>query len=171
MWPDAVSSTIDPYLLRLLRQPELHEYARRILDDADEAEDAIQDVAERLATGVAPISAPLRFLRRSVRNAALDRLRARERHAALHQRAATSQRSHGEAGIAGDAEFRTNLDLVDAALARQPRLNRDVFRLHYIEGLGQEVIASRLEVSLSTVEKRLATVRRACMRALLQPPA
>ena len=133
--------------------------------DAAAAEDVVQDLWLRVegAEVDARVDNPLAFLLRMANNLYLNRLRSsasgRTRDRAWHD---ASFEAAGEDVLAGEptpeaqVESRQQLLLLVETLKELPDRTQAIFRLHKIEGLGQAEVASRLGVSVSSVEKHLA---------------
>jgi RNA polymerase sigma factor (sigma-70 family) len=125
----------------------------------DEAEDLLHELWLKVASGGTggPVASPLSYLFRAAENLMRDRYRA-VRQATLRDRAWDESHSPTQAGMSDTPSgeriliARQELDRVERALAELGDRAREVFRLHRIEGVQQRDIASRLGVSLSTVE-------------------
>jgi len=152
--PDALAELYDRYGGRV------YSLAHRIVRDAGEAEDVVQDVfvqAWRQASRYSPSRGVVAaWLVTLARSRAIDRLRAR--------------RARPEEGAGEDASARVadsgppiewqylsseQLRLVRAALERLPFLQRAAIELAYFEGLTHVEIAARLEEPLGTVKTRI----------------
>ncbi len=68
--------------------------------------------------------------------------------------------------IAGDAERRQGLQLLETLLDQLPLEQRAVFTLFEMEGLGGDAIAEMLEIPVGTVHSRLRLAREAFERNL-----
>jgi RNA polymerase sigma factor (sigma-70 family) len=137
----------------------------------DEAEDLLQELWFRVsATPTGPIASPLSYLYRAAENLMRDRHRA-VRQSTLRDRAWDEAQSPASPGISDTPSgervliAREQLARVERALAAIGDRPRDVFRLHRIEGLAQRDIASRLGVSISTVESDMRKAFRAVLAA------
>lgn len=137
-----------PMLLRLLT-------AR--LGNADDAEDALQDLWIKLdGLAVQPIADPAAFLYRMAANHASDRRIAGARRSvrddAWHgiQPDATEQPDAERALIARD-----RLRALEATIARMPERMQAALRLFRIEERPQRAIADELGITVSGVEKLL----------------
>jgi RNA polymerase sigma-70 factor (ECF subfamily) len=137
----------------------------------DEAEDVLQELWIKLAAApTGPIANPLSYLFRAAENLMRDRHRA-SRQAILRDAAwdetnspalpGVSDIPHGERVLIARAE----LARIEVALAALGDRARDVFRLHRIEGMAQRDIATRLGISLSTVESDMRKAYRAVIEA------
>ena len=125
-----------------------------ILGRQDEAQDMMQDVAERILRrqdnmdDVGNIDA---FITRSVRNACIDRLRRRK----------DTTPKIPEVPDTGNPDRWSDRQLVHRALARMPEKQRLVIHLKDIEGYSNKEIADILETDDSNVRTILSRGRRA----------
>lgn len=153
-------------------------YFTRLTADSAMAEDIVQDLYVRLSgmTYETQIGDPTAFLFRMAHNIHLNQLRAlrnsRGRDAAWQE--LSGHRIGDETADDGpSAEDRAHgrqlMEKLVAALGELPQKTQSVFRLHRMEGLTQTEVAAKLDVSLSTVEKHLATALRH-LTARLRPP-
>jgi len=127
------------------------------LGDAAEAEDALQDMWLRIATGEPrPVANPQAYLYRVAANIATDRRVAAFRRGRLDQAWSAVQPAAAEHP---DAErmlaARSELARVDAILAAMPERMRTAYSLFRIDQVPQREIATRMGISLSGVEKLL----------------
>ena len=138
----------------------IYSLALRILGDAADAEDVVQDVftqawrqSSRYEASRGAVGAWLLTLARS---RAIDRLRARRARpgAVTDDRAADRV---ADAGPAADAQVLSfeQVSRVRAALDELPLLQRAAIELAYFEGLSHAEIAARLEQPLGTVKTRI----------------
>ena len=148
-------------------------WARRVVDDRDEAEDVTQLVLVRMHERMSEFEGRSRFgswLYRVTRNVALERQRAEARRSALL------------AGEQSDSALHelTEADDVDAERIRQiviayfdllsPR-QREVFALIELHGIPANDVAARLGIEASTVRVLLLRARRTIRaRMLAQHP-
>ncbi len=135
--------------------PLLHSLASRILRDAAESEEVLQEawlqVWRRAATYDARRGAVAAWLVTLVRSRALDRLRSRtarrrveeEAHAGLAPEPAAATRP---------AEERDLREKMQRALAVLEAKERQVLEIAYFEGLSQSQIAERVGAPLGTVK-------------------
>ena len=140
-----------------LHAPVLFGFCVRILKDARDAEDVLQETfvqAWREARRFDAARASVRsWLFTIARSRALDRWRSR-RSFEKRVSAADAADLDGAAG-GGDLIDAVHLkDFVARALARLNDAEQAVLRLAYFEGLTQEEIASRLNEPLGTVKSR-----------------
>lgn len=156
---------------RLFRHwyPLLAEYALRLLESRDAAEDAVQDVFVALWKGRARLPEPQSlagYLHRAVRNRALNQLRARRTAGRWLSMLDPEPRVEPEAdtGLADrelDAAYR-------AALSGLAPRGREIFLLSRERGLTYSQIAETLGISVKTVETLMGRALVA-LRARLRP--
>jgi RNA polymerase sigma-70 factor (ECF subfamily) len=155
--------------------------ARRLLGDEEDARDCVQDAfvqAFRNIQGFEHRSSLASWLHRIVVNAALMKLRARERHPEdsvdellpryddYGFRVQPEGRVHPSSeGLLADAETH---DLVRRYIQRLPETHRSVLLLRDMEGYDTEETARLLGVTPGTVKTRLHRAR-AALKALLTP--
>lgn len=134
-------------------------FVERMVDSHHVAAELVQDVFLRLWSGRAQlvVRGDLRsYLRRAARNRALDWL-GRE---TLHRRWSESAEHEvaeppHDAQHAEEGRFSLMFDVLEAALAAMPERRRAACELRWRQGLAPRVIASRLGMSLKTVETHL----------------
>jgi RNA polymerase sigma-70 factor (ECF subfamily) len=132
-------------------------FARRMLADADDAEEAVQDAflalwrrAETFRPGGA---APRAWLLAIVRNRCIDQLR--RRRGETNQSLEDAQASASVNELWPEIWKRHCGDVVRAALAALSPEQREVIELGFYSGLSHSQIATRLDVPLGTVKKRM----------------
>jgi len=135
--------------------PMLRRFFRNRVRDRDDADDMVQEVFVRLArdTDAETLRNPAAWLQRVARNLVFDRTRrAAARHAASH----VPLEEADLPAIAPDQmlglEAGDMLHLYEAALATLSERTREVFLLHRIEDMTYREIASRLGITVATVE-------------------
>ncbi|WP_068087675.1 RNA polymerase sigma factor [Novosphingobium rosa] len=133
--------------------------AQRLCRDPEDARDLVQDVLARMLTieGWSAIAAPQAYMLRIMRNMAIERMR-RARIVDFRQLSEVDQ-----IDLADDApdqqriaEDREALAHFQHALGALPERCREVFVRRRLEDQPPRAIAEALDVSLSTLEKRLA---------------
>ena len=140
-----------------LHAPVLFGFCVRILKDARDAEDVLQETfvqAWREARRFDAARASVRsWLFTIARSRALDRWRSRR---SFEKRVSAADVSdlEGAAPAPDPAEAAHLRDFVARALARLNENEQAVLRLAYFEGLTQEEIAARLKEPLGTVKSR-----------------
>lgn len=148
-------------LLDWMDDASLRRYAARLLGNPADVDDVLQIVAEKLLAQTSTVRQPQHYLRRAVRNAAIDHQRASVLRADYERRSSI----HTEP-LDNAAETALIVACIQRALRKLPVLTAEMFRLHYLDGLSQRAIAERFGVHLSSVEKRLAQSRRCCLAAV-----
>ncbi len=149
--------------------PRLYGYAARILGDAAEAEDVVQEAMLRLwkiapdwRPGEAKVST---WAYRVVVNLCTDRLRARKTRAQV----AIDAVAEPEADLASAVEQMTDaaraLALQDA-LGALPDRQRQAVVLRHIEGMSNPDIATIMDIGIEAVESLTARGKRALTAAL-----
>lgn len=127
-----------------------------------DADDALQVVAEKLLRSGGEANLSRRYISRAVRNAVIDHKRATQSRSAyeseyVYQCSQTDERSPERVTEGVQA-----IEALDNAVADLPPLTQEVFLLYYIGGRSQQDIATQFRLHLSTVEKRLAKAKRYC---------
>jgi len=151
---DAVGELYDRHARRV------YSLAFRILGDARDAEDIVQEVfvqawrqASRYTTTRGVVAAWLLTL---ARGRAIDRLRARRARADQNAAAlAADQAVDPEPPVDWQVLSAEQTRLLRAALEQLPLLQRVAIELAYFEGLTHVEIAARLEEPLGTVKTRI----------------
>jgi RNA polymerase sigma-70 factor (ECF subfamily) len=138
----------------------IYSLAIRILADAAEAEDVVQDVfaqAWRQATRYDPMRAPVvAWLMIITRARALDRLRRRRsRIVAVELDPAMPHPRDPEVNQEMQAITAEQAERVRGALGELPDSQRMAIELAYYEGLSQSDIAERLQQPLGTIKTRI----------------
>ncbi len=140
-------------------------YFTRLTGDAAQAEDIAQDLYLKVAATHTELEVadPVAFLFRMAHNIHLNQLRSlnnrRNRDTAWH--VVSQQRVGGESvDDSPSAEELTNgrqqMALLTRALEELPEKTQAIFRLHKLDGVSQAEVATRLAISLSSVEKHLS---------------
>jgi len=140
----------------------LYSLAIRMLSDAAEAQDLVQDIFLQLwrtagsyETGRGSVFSWAATL---TRNRAIDRIRMRQRRSELLAEAAPDLQPAavgGEGDSADSLWLREKADLVRQALAALPREQRQALEFAYFSGLTQQEIAARLNEPLGTIKARI----------------
>lgn len=131
---------------------ELVDYLRRRFRGRDFARDLVHDVCIQVLEKPPqePVKLPLAFLRRTLSNRAIDRLRAEQvRHGYASRYALQPQEDEwdGASAVDFDQALTALLAIIDALPARQ----RQVFLLHRIHDMAQKDIAAELGISANMV--------------------
>jgi RNA polymerase sigma-70 factor (ECF subfamily) len=155
--------------------------ARRILDNEEDANDAVQDAFLSAFKGINQFKGQSQlgtWLHRIVVNAALGRLRNRQRRPEKSIEALLPHFGEGEHQIDPPVPWKatpeTTLqnqetrELVRRRIGELPETYRIVLLLRDIEGLATEETAKMLETSAAVIKTRLHRARQA-LRSLLDP--
>ncbi|MFZ5746482.1 MAG: RNA polymerase sigma factor [Pseudomonadota bacterium] len=133
-------------------------YARRLMRDADDAEDLVQEAYARLFAleNWAGIGNPHAFTMRIIHNGAIERFR-RADVVRLDRSVALQTLDPVDDSPAPDviAADRAELRRLARAMETLPERCREAVQLRRIEGLPPGEVAERMRISVSTVEKHL----------------
>jgi RNA polymerase sigma-70 factor (ECF subfamily) len=126
---------------------------------SEDSEDAVQDACVRALQMTAPqaVQDPVRYLMRITRNLFIDYRRRRSRDARLFEQAAdlafaVDDRPSPEQLLASKQVLAGIL----AAIDQLPPRCREAFLMHRFENVSYPVIAHRMGISISMVEKHIA---------------
>lgn len=150
---------------RLLKDPTLRKSLARWLSEPADADDVLQLVAEKVLRERVPLLNK-GYLAAVLRNCAIDLQRAKLRRAANAKGLFVELGDSVAPAPDRALQVRQATDAIQAILDRQPPLSRKIFMLCHVQGMSQTKIATQLGVHQSTVEKRLAKVRKACLKEL-----
>ncbi|MET4896650.1 sigma-70 family RNA polymerase sigma factor [Sphingomonadaceae bacterium jetA1] len=149
--------------------------ATRLTGDTASAEDVVQEAWIRLSQNAAGtrIAEPMGYVRRIVRNLALDEYRQRQRREQVttldpgidHGDDPDRLASHA-AGADHALMARQDLALVTAELARMPPRMRRAVELHRLSGAPLREIAAQLGVSVTTAHALVTDGVERCRKAL-----
>jgi RNA polymerase sigma-70 factor, ECF subfamily len=147
--------------------PALYGMAFRIMNDAKEAEDVLQEgftYIWRKASSYDPArSSPFSWAVMIVRNKAIDRIRTRQRVDRLHEKVITEASFFPtrDDSSADEPQLHERRALVHAALQEIPAEQRQALELAFFSGLTHEEIAENLSTPLGTIKAR---IRRGLLR-------
>lgn len=149
-------------LLSQKHRDELYRYARSMLRNPADAEDATQEVLIRLWNHLPTVRLfNLRgWLFRTTRNYCLDQIRRRGTSAlSLEEESLEEQQDETvvDPGIAADADGQ--LERAHLLLGRLPESLRSVFVLYEVNRLRYREIATTLDIPINTVKVRLLRAR------------
>ena len=170
-WRSGVSRHSKALQLFLSHRAELLGYASRITGDRAQAEDVLQEAWIRFrATGsYRPLDEPIGYLRRIVRNLALDG----QRRKTLEARIFADTADVDVAAVASDSPTpekslldRRELACVASELAQMPKRMRIALEMHRVEGARLKHIAERLGMSVTTAHELVAEGVERCRAAL-----
>jgi RNA polymerase sigma-70 factor, ECF subfamily len=147
-------------------QPVVRAVADRILSDADEADDVVEETFWQAWRGAARFDASRggvqTWLLTIARTRSLDRLRARRRRREESADAVDDEGSSSISTLTADqgadssagAEHEEQRRMIRTALAGLPAEQRATLELAYYEGLSQSEIAEKMNEPLGTVKTR-----------------
>ena len=156
--------TVDPEGLFVANQPRLLRYFLRAVGQIETARDLTQDVflrVSRAAVPQVPDGEVRAWLFRIARNLALD-------HHRRHQHQPVAATPQLEAARPPSQEVDA---AVNEALASLPDLDRDVFLLREMAGLGYDEIARACELTPDAVRSRIHRTRLQLRARLARPIA
>ncbi len=145
--------------------------ATRLTGDSASAEDIVQEAWIRMSQGTAEtsIDAPVSYVRRVVRNLALDEYRQRrwrERVTPLDPDDDPEMLDGDAVGVDRMLMARQELALVTAELARMPARMRRAVELHRVSGAPLREIAAELGVSITTAHALVTQGVERCRKCL-----
>jgi RNA polymerase sigma-70 factor, ECF subfamily len=139
----------------------LYGMAYRMLNDAKEAEDVLQEgftyIWRKAATYDPNRSSPFAWAVMIMRNKAIDRLRVRQRLEKLRDRVTSDESfiQDKDETSANEPALRERGALVRSALQQIPQEQRQALELAFFGGLTHEQIAERLATPLGTIKARI----------------
>jgi RNA polymerase sigma-70 factor, ECF subfamily len=145
----------------------LYGMAFRMMNDAKEAEDVLQEgfthIWRKAGTYDASRSSPFAWAVMITRNKAIDRLRVRQRIERLRERVTAEELFYQDKDetSANEPTLRERGAIVRSALRDIPLEQRQALELSFFGGLTHEQIAERLETPLGTIKAR---IRRGLLR-------
>ncbi len=145
--------------------PRLGRYARRLVGDADRADDLVHDCLVRALDKIdswQPGTNLRAWLFAILRNCLYDQHRRNKRRPVVDGEISEDQLPC----VSGGQEDRLALDEVDNALGRLGNNHQQILYLVAIEGRRYEDAADRLEIPVGTVRSRLSRAREALRDAL-----
>jgi RNA polymerase sigma factor (sigma-70 family) len=147
---------------------ELRRYFRKRVSSQHEADDLTQEAYVRVfgRKKSDAIKEPIRLLYRIARNLLIDRSRraqTRPKMASFDQETEIAQATPSPAMM---AQVQDELAILRAAVANLPERCQEVFILSRFEGLSYAEIATRLGITVKTVENHMGRAILACRAAL-----
>lgn len=148
----------------------IHNYARGILRDPEDAKDVAQECLIRLwnhRERVEPGAGCRSWLLRSAHNLCVDRLRRRSAHREVSREDDTTEPSDGRPGperLTSSVEIASRLE---QALLDLDLRDRSIVLLREVEGLPYEDIASLLDLKMGTLKATLHRAREKLRKSLV----
>ena len=145
----------------------LYGMAFRMMNDAKEAEDVLQEgftyIWRKAGTYDPTRSSPFAWAVMITRNKAIDRLRVRQRIEKLRERVTSEELfdQDKDETSANEPTLRERGAIVRSALQKIPQEQRQALELSFFGGLTHEQIAERLDTPLGTIKAR---IRRGLLR-------
>ncbi|WP_160000444.1 sigma-70 family RNA polymerase sigma factor [Roseomonas sp. 18066] len=161
-----MTSPLAAFLNLYRERSRLIRYADRLVGSRATGADLVQDVFLRLWERSAGRGYPdPAYVTRSVRNAALDHLRAER----LRDRHAEEALPPGAADLEAQIDARQAIALIDTAIRALPERTRHIFLLNRIHGRSYREIGAVMQISSTAVENHMARALAACRAALDSP--
>jgi len=142
-------------------------YAQTLLLSAEEAEDVVHDLLERMwreRIRIGPCRHASSFAMTAVRNGCYDRLRSRQ----AVRRRDDAVAAHAERTTTGAADGWEARDLVRRAMASLPERQREVLHLKDIEGYPTCEVAALMDCDEAQVRTILSRARRGLRTIIVQ---
>lgn len=161
---EAFESRIVPSKNKLFR------FALRILGDAEEAQDVVQDVLIKVwngRSGMDGINNWEAWCMRLTKNLSLDRVRARQRKATQPIMEGLEIQQDGLSPYE-NTELNESMKHISQLLAALPEKQRMVMHLRDVEGLSYKEIGDTLELDMSQVKINLFRARNAVREKLVK---
>lgn len=160
--------------LRSLLLAEYVDFDRRLtrrLGSPDLASEALNETYLRLAgmREIGPVRSPKAYLFRIALNIAIDRRRAEKRRLTADEVDSLLEIPDDRPDAARVIEDRSDVELLQRAIAELPERRRRVLMLSRIEGLPNREIAALLGVTVRTVETDLKQAVEHCAERLKRP--
>lgn len=145
-----------------LHYDDLVTYIRRRFSSRDFARDLVHDVCVQMLEKPPreSIALPLAFLRRTVFNRALDRLRSERTRQAYLNLPVSPLAGIDDWDGAQALDFEQQLAALLAIIEALPARQRQIFLLHRIHGMAQRDIAGELEISINMVTQHFSRALR-----------
>lgn len=141
-------------------------HAYRITQNDTDAHDAVQTAFFKIHRHPESPQDLRAMFHRAVHNAAIDIVRRRKRYVPIDDQRCPEQETPRDPIVAAE-EAMSLEEAMDGLTAD----DQQILRMHYVEGLSHKQIAERLEVTVTTVNNRLATARRRLKEKLLESAA
>jgi len=150
-------------------QAQVYHFSRRLLGNAEGAQDITQDVFIKAFLALdtwRPDAAFAAWLLRIARNACLDVLRAQQRYPQVSLEAQTEQLVAHSSSAEQHAIQTQRLEQLEEALSKLSVEHREILILRDIEGFSYQEIAELLDINTGTVRSRLSRGRAALIQQI-----
>lgn len=162
-----MTDEVRPVLLGFITQSyaDLKRRLTRVLGSDDLAGDALHDTwlqLQRMEGTPGELLNPRAYLMRMAVNTAITSLRSQNRAVPRHEVEALLEVADAAPGPEEIAASRADLDALMACIGNMPQRRQDILLLVRVDGMPQRDVATRLGVSLSTVEQELKKAHLYC---------
>jgi RNA polymerase sigma-70 factor, ECF subfamily len=141
---------------------KLYRFASRLLEDQEEARDAVQEVFIKLwnlRTKLDELNSPEAFAMKITKNHCLDRIKAR-RTVSIEQTKSLHYNADEQAEVERDVEVRDDVNYIKQLINQLPEQQRAIIQMRDIEGYEFEEIEEALELTVNTIRVNLSRARK-----------
>jgi RNA polymerase sigma-70 factor, ECF subfamily len=141
---------------------KLYRFASRLLEDQEEAQDAVQEVFIKLwnlRTKLDELNSVEAFAMKVTKNHCLDRIKAR-RTVSIEQTKSLYYNTDDQAGVERDVEVRDDANYIKQLISLLPEQQRAIIQMRDIEGYEFEEIEEALELTVNTIRVNLSRARK-----------
>ncbi|MGF1586788.1 MAG: RNA polymerase sigma factor [Bacteroidales bacterium] len=141
---------------------KLYRFASRLLEDQEEAQDAVQEVFIKLwnlRTKLDELNSVEAFAMKITKNHCLDRIKAR-RTVSIEQTKSLYYSTDDQAGVERDVEVRDDANYIKQLISLLPEQQRAIIQMRDIEGYEFEEIEEALELTVNTIRVNLSRARK-----------
>ncbi|MFO7924724.1 MAG: RNA polymerase sigma factor [Bacteroidales bacterium] len=141
---------------------KLYRFAYRMLDDSDEAQDAVQEVFIKLWNNrnrLAALNSAEAFSIKIMKNHCLDRIKAR-RTVSIEQTKSLFFEADEETGVEKQVELKDSLKYIRRLISALPEQQKMIIQLRDIEGYEFDEIEQALDISVNTIRVNLSRARK-----------
>jgi RNA polymerase sigma factor (sigma-70 family) len=141
---------------------KLYRFASRLLEDQEEARDAVQEVLIKLwnlRASLDTLNSLEAFAMKITRNHCLDFIKAR-RTVSIEHTKSLHFNDDLQAGTVKDLETRNEVEYIKELIAQLPENQRLIIQMRDIEGYEFEEIGEALEMTVNTIRVNLSRARK-----------
>jgi RNA polymerase sigma factor (sigma-70 family) len=157
------SMDINRFKLEILPlKDKLYRFASRLLEDQEEAQDAVQEVFMKLwnlQTKLDELNSVEAFAMKITKNHCLDRIKSR-RTVSIEQTKSLLYNSDEQAKIERDVEVKDDVNYIKHLISQLPEQQRAIIQMRDIEGYDFEEIEEALELNVNTIRVNLSRARK-----------